>query len=774
MSTKRYKSSSKGDLHLDERKDLQKQVDHENARRPPMSTYVIWRQRLLSGDDEHRKRKRTNRTEEENQQAWNAVLTEEKEELMNERQGIESFNETKLIADRPYKKVYLGSRCSPRSFIDCVAGFEKGKGKIEAVKDVGLGGLLLLKTSKLHREFCLTLLHHFNVEGRYLDVHGHQIHMTPEDVELVMGLPSKGADLVTYGSVEDLHTVRRKYNLPKIIKLQWLEQELKRLDKGDDEFKAKFVLYAIGKILCPVMKLEIPRCYLFSIRDLTKLKEVNWAKVLYDHLLSGIREFQKNKQGSCSGFLPFLNLFYFERICLGGAQAPSKARRTPRISEWDDAKVKQLIKQLAKSGGLSSEKVFVIENGGNQQPNMTKDWKAKEDIIEQVSKIESNVKGLREEMTNNFANIRDELRNMHECIMEIRTCLSTTKKEEGCDEGMEDRFHWDEGSKQCYAQNQHDPPEFPPSNPARAKFNEVTPLGLNKEVLEEVMQKNVEDCFEDEVDRAVCCYSLLEDNDPNEVLCDMKYSYARRKDLQCLNYGYWLFDVVINLVALMLTKKEDNFDLKSQWFLPTHFAQKILASDNLQDKINFVLHSFCNADDDVKFMGGLPSCQRIYIPFNLSEKHWYLCIINLADQEVLILDTSNRKQKRNCKVNDVRKVMKFLDELFMHEWFCKSGLEKQFMVKDFPIISPEWVTRDTSGYDCGMYVIMYMKSTFPPMDVHVGEFDRLLLLLDIIKSEFNSMREIVQQKAVASYQLLNKLDGKDQGFGQHYLQYAYK
>ena len=111
---------------------------------------------------------------------------------------------------------YLKSICSPSSFIDCVNGFENDKEMIETVKDAGLGGLLLLKTSNLNRESCLTLLHHVNVVGRYLEVHGQLIHMSPEDVEWVMDLPSKGSHLLTSGLHENVNTVRRKYNLPEI------------------------------------------------------------------------------------------------------------------------------------------------------------------------------------------------------------------------------------------------------------------------------------------------------------------------------------------------------------------------------------------------------------------------------------------------------------------------------------------------------------------------------------------------------------------------------
>ncbi|OMO88198.1 Peptidase C48, SUMO/Sentrin/Ubl1 [Corchorus olitorius] len=815
--TKKKKLSSKEDLHLEVRKDLNKTPNRPiDEKLPPYSGYALWCKWKCSNDeDDHGNIKKSKYTKAELQEAWHSLPAEEKEGWkIKATKGLVAFKERHDIQEHsPSSKVYLATRCSPRSFVQCVSSFSKGK--MDAIKEVGLGGLLSLKMKKMYREFCLNLLHHFNVSERCFEMQGKKISMSVEDVEWVMGLSSKGNSLDTSGSVDEVEKIREKYNLPKQIKIQWLEEEIQKMEEGNDEFKVKFVLYAIGKILCPTMRIDIPQSYLFSIRDVTKLKDVNWGKVLYDHLLNGIEGFHSHKQGCCSGFILFLIVFFFERVYnIGGATTPLTERRIPRIADWDDVKVQKSIRHIHKVGGLSTNKVVILDDMRDKLWGQRTFCKGDVDIFGALDNLKNEFHDFRKDVMEKFVEMGTDLRNLQELIKERLTGMSPPNKVEGSDQGrLEDKDQNNTNSKQesppspeskpickndasvtidlqsAFVQNEvqesrtsnedataevessskaklssrkrlrdtsYQKPDHAKCSPYTTMFRQRTRA---QSKMLKVIPKKIEENFEDEVDRALCYYVLVKDNDEKEVLCNMQQNcFAERIELQSLNDGQWVKDVVINAAVFMMAKKEGNTDYKTQWFLPTTFVQKILCVDTMQQKIQSIVSSYCTVKHGVIYMGVLPSCQRIYLPMNISEKHWFLCIIDLVKEQVLILDSLKKKLQHDPKVKLVKQVIKFMDELFDNESFCKSELSKPCRVQDFDIISPSWIGRDGTGSECGMLLISYMMSPFPPMNAQIGELDRLRLLLKILKFDENIVRTDVEQKAVTSYQLMNKSD----------------
>ena len=131
-----------------------------------------------------------------------------------------------------------------------------------AVKGMGFGSLLGLRCRTLRRSLCLWLLERFNTARSSMNICGERIPLSPQDVELVLGLAASGKDGVNAGPDELIAELRLSYtDSNRGISLRLLEDRLAAPEAGDD-FKRSFVLYALGTLLCPTARLDVSPSFL--------------------------------------------------------------------------------------------------------------------------------------------------------------------------------------------------------------------------------------------------------------------------------------------------------------------------------------------------------------------------------------------------------------------------------------------------------------------------------------------------------------------------------
>ncbi|GJW26720.1 hypothetical protein Tco_0040531 [Tanacetum coccineum] len=76
---------------------------------------------------------------------------------------------------------------------------------------MGYGSLLDLECRTLMCSLCLWLLERFNTIRHSLELYGGLILLYPHDVELMMGLPARGKDVVNSGSDDLVAELHKKY-----------------------------------------------------------------------------------------------------------------------------------------------------------------------------------------------------------------------------------------------------------------------------------------------------------------------------------------------------------------------------------------------------------------------------------------------------------------------------------------------------------------------------------------------------------------------------------
>lgn len=85
-----------------------------------------------------------------------------------------------------------------------------------------------------------------------------------------------------------------------------LVEKLEKCENTDDDFKAWFVLFALGTLLCPTTSLLISRNYLTPLRVPGKIENKNWVNHVFNLLHESVRSFKNNKGAYVNWSLLFL------------------------------------------------------------------------------------------------------------------------------------------------------------------------------------------------------------------------------------------------------------------------------------------------------------------------------------------------------------------------------------------------------------------------------------------------------------------------------------
>ncbi|KAI3726430.1 hypothetical protein L1987_66227 [Smallanthus sonchifolius] len=295
-------------------------------------------------------------------EAWKVMSLEEKSKYTKRAREVwdDYLSSAPAREPKPRKQANLVTRCSPGRLVNVLKHFTDDQK--EAVKSMGFGSLLDLKCRTLRRSLCLWLLERFNTIRRSLEICGERIPLYPRDVELVMGLPASGKDVVTSGPDDLVAELRQKYNASnRGISVRFLEERLGQPEAGDD-FKRAFLLYVLGTLLCPTARLDVSPSFLHLLTDMDSIHEYNWAKFLLDRLVREVSRYRQGKQRAVGGCLLFLQIFYYECVAIGETCDPSPVD-VPCLSLWTEEAVSEREKQEKELGGYGCGEVICKERG---------------------------------------------------------------------------------------------------------------------------------------------------------------------------------------------------------------------------------------------------------------------------------------------------------------------------------------------------------------------------------------------------------------------------
>lgn len=294
--------------------------------------------------------------------AWKLMSPEEKAKYTNRAREVwdKYLSTTPARVPKPRRQTKLVTRCSPGRLLNVLQQLTPEQKA--AVKSMGFGSILNLRCRTLRRSLCLWLLEKFNTVRRSLEICGERIPLTPRDVEMVMGLPSTGKDVVNSGADEIIADLRKKYNATnRGISVRLLEERLSSPEAGED-FKRSFVLYVLGTLLCPTARLDVSPSFLHFLTDMDVVHQYNWGKFLLDRLVREVARYRQGKQRAVGGCLLFLQLFYYESVAVGEPCELSSAV-FPCLASWGEEEISEREKQERELGGYGCGEVVCKERG---------------------------------------------------------------------------------------------------------------------------------------------------------------------------------------------------------------------------------------------------------------------------------------------------------------------------------------------------------------------------------------------------------------------------
>ncbi|KAK1583497.1 hypothetical protein Q3G72_024257 [Acer saccharum] len=111
------------------------------------------------------------------------------------------------------------------------------------------------------------------------------------------------------------------------------------------------------------------------------------------------------------------------------------------------------------------------------------------------------------------------------------------------------------------------------------------------------------------------------------------------------------------------------------------------------------------------YMSDLRKCQKIYIPINDLHNHWYLVVFDLINRDCQIWDSKPPRRKADLtRLNQVRKLMQSLDIVLADD--IAVAFPTSFSFTDCSISYAE-ASIQPNGYDCGLFVCMFMDDNCP-------------------------------------------------------------
>ncbi|KAJ1426059.1 Ulp1 protease family, C-terminal catalytic domain [Sesbania bispinosa] len=226
----------------------------------------------------------------------------------------------------------------------------------------------------------------------------------------------------------------------------------------------------------------------------------------------------------------------------------------------------------------------------------------------------------------------------------------------------------------------------------------------------------------------IFCNNLVTEYDKKEILVatNIKYCDGSRSLLHCLKPKLQLEQDVINLAVCMMTMRENNA-LKdpSYWFLPTTYAQFVLAwSTPIEQMIERYYDSF---------MGKVDLLSKVFIPVNDGNFLWYLIVIDFIQKEIVYLDSSPSDSRKEMKMRSVKTLALYMETLLQHQSFYNYQRTPKPLVSKYTIHIPEGLKiQNANSNDCGAWV---------------DEGSRLRIALDLAMNPGNILREMVKKRA---------------------------
>ncbi|KAI4333735.1 hypothetical protein L6164_018505 [Bauhinia variegata] len=244
-------------------------------------------------------------------------------------------------------------------------------------------------------------------------------------------------------------------------------------------------------------------------------------------------------------------------------------------------------------------------------------------------------------------------------------------------------------------------------------------------------------------DRKLIQYVFDPKLDKSEIIVSYSNFFLNRDEFTTLGPRGYLYNSIINIAAQNLTDVEWN--KRFNWYLPIWFSGYALGD------VSHFMEYVKNYKIRESYMSHLVDCHMIFIPIHVESNkrgHYYLYAVDVKKEIAEIWDSLSECTSMKDKYEKVRKILIALDNLFVED--IKDNFPEGWAFANFNVAIAEDIPTQPNGFDCGMFVIKFMKSAGDKSLLtpkFQSDEERFALALDLLKDDRNETRETLLKRA---------------------------
>lgn len=228
-----------------------------------------------------------------------------------------------------YKKICPNYKCAPNQIV--LAKESLSKAAKDKLKEYDFGVFLDLKLKSLENtKLLMFLMDRLDHTTLTLDIAiDKRLKITTHSIQCVLGLPDRGTNIVVpskHIQKKALCELKRKLgvNQSEDVKVQDLIVQIAKDEEGDDFTIRCFVMILLNKLLLPGTCDYITGKEAALTEDITKLRSVNWAQLIFDDIVNASKSWHSKKTGTSSPSIHGCVLFLVVSVTSFLHSQPSK------------------------------------------------------------------------------------------------------------------------------------------------------------------------------------------------------------------------------------------------------------------------------------------------------------------------------------------------------------------------------------------------------------------------------------------------------------------
>ncbi|KAJ1376267.1 Ulp1 protease family, C-terminal catalytic domain [Sesbania bispinosa] len=139
---------------------------------------------------------------------------------------------------------------------------------------------------------------------------------------------------------------------------------------------------------------------------------------------------------------------------------------------------------------------------------------------------------------------------------------------------------------------------------------------------------------------------------------------------------------------------------------------------------------------------------HIFVPLNDDNNHWYLMVVDMRQQKLVLLDSFPTADRNDIRRREVKKMVVYLEEMLTHPSFYELRVTMKPRLIEFTLEVPQNIGRQAEeSNDCGVWVCKWMTDCnwTTNYNIKVDKGSRFKLAVNLVNKEHNvKNKEILQ------------------------------